>query len=144
MRRAGRAIRGLPASRLPRGRFGLFVIASAELAAVERRVPEGSIVFVVRADAPDRPTLVSHAGLVVVARDGARLVRHATSSRGIRRVIDEPLARFARREARAFPRWPLEGLAFFTIRDNTARLRKLAPPVPAPSEPSSPPSPGRL
>ncbi len=53
-------------------------------------------------------------------------VRHATSSKGIGRVIEEPIARFVRREERAYPRWPVVGLAFFELRDNAARERALA------------------
>ena len=99
----------------------------------------------VRADAPERATRVTHAGLVVRGPGGATLVRHATSSKGVERVIEEPIERFIRREARATPRWPLEGLSFFAIRDATARVRALAaragpvgaageaPPAPSPS-----------
>jgi hypothetical protein len=141
VRRAGRAIRGLPASRLPQGRFGLYVVAPEDVVAVARRVPDGTIVFVVRAEAADRATRVTHAGLVVAGKGGDRLVRHATSSRGVRRVIDEPLARFVRREAQAFPQWPVEGLGFFAIRDNTARVRSLRGPPPAPARPPGEPSP---
>ncbi len=126
VRSAGRAIRGLPRARLPLGRFAIHVVPAAEVAGIARRVPAGAIAFVVRADAPDRATRVSHAGLVVPGLRGARLVRHATSSKGVGRVIEEPLERFVRREERAFPLWPLEGIAFFTIRPNEARVRALA------------------
>jgi hypothetical protein len=40
-------------------------------------------------------------------------------------VIEEPIARFVRREARAYPRWPVVGLAFFEVRANGARIRSL-------------------
>lgn len=126
VRAAGRAIRGLPRSRLPVGRFSAHVVAAGNVPAIADRVPEGVIVFVVRADAPDRASRVSHAGLVVRGRGGVVLVRHATSSKGVGRVIEEPIARFLLRERRALPRWPVEGLAFFAIRDNTARVRSLA------------------
>jgi hypothetical protein len=147
VRRAGRAIRGLPASRLPAGRFGVLVVAPGDVAGVAPRLPEGTIAFVVRADAADRATRVTHAGLVVAGRGGARLVRHATSSRGLRRVIDEPIALFVKREGQALPRWPLEGLAFYAVRDNRARLRGLTPAPPAreeAGEPSPARPPGRL
>jgi hypothetical protein len=80
----------------------------------------------VRADAPDRATRITHAGIVVRSR-GAVHVRHATSSKGVGRVIEEPIERFLSRQGRALPRWPVEGLSFFAIRDNRARLRALAP-----------------
>lgn len=126
VRSAGRAIRGLPRSRLPLGRFTLLAVAPADVPPLARLVPEGTIAFVIRADAPDRATRVTHAAVVVRGPRGATLVRHATSSKGVGRVIEEPLDRFVRREQRAWPRWPLTGLAFFTIRDNSARLRALA------------------
>jgi hypothetical protein len=126
VRASGRAIRHLPRARLPLGRFSLDVIPAADVAAVSARVPEGAIAFVVRSDAPDRPSRVTHAALVVLGRGGARLVRHATSSKGVRRIIEEPLERFVRREQRAHPRWPLDGVAFFAIRSNGARVRALA------------------
>ncbi len=144
VRAAGRAIHGLPRRRLPLGRFSVHLVPAAELAAVVSRIPVGAIAFVVRADAPDRATRITHAGIVVRAR-GAVHVRHATSSKGVGRVIEEPIERFLSRQARAFPRWPVEGLAFFEIRDNRARLRSLAT---APARPRGegtvPPLPARL
>lgn len=126
IRAAGRSIPGLPRRLLPLGRFEVPVVAAADVPAIAAQLPDGAIVFVVRADAPWRATRITHAGLVVRRPDGATLVRHATSSRGVARVIEEPIERFVRREALAYPRWPLEGLSFFAIRDATARLRALA------------------
>jgi hypothetical protein len=125
--RAGRAIRGLPRDREPSGRFETWAVPPADLPAVADRIPEGAVVFVVREDQPDRSTRVSHAGLVTVHPGGERWVRHATSTPGVMRVIEEPLARFARREARAYPRWPVSGYAFFRVPDSTARVAALAP-----------------
>jgi len=126
VRAAGRAIPGLPRARLPLGRFEVGLVPPADARSVAARVPEGTVVFVVRADAPERATRVTHAGLIVHAPGGAALVCHATSSRGVARVIEEPIERFVRREGQAFPRWPLEGLAFFEIRDASGRVRALS------------------
>jgi hypothetical protein len=134
VRAAGRAIPGLPRSRLPLGRFEASLVALADVPRVAERIPDGTIAFVVRADAPDRATRVTHAGLVVRGASGALLVRHATSSRGVARVIEEPLPRFLAREQRAYPRWPVDGLSFFTVRDNRTRVRLLErPPAAAPA-----------
>jgi len=134
VRRAGRAIAGLPRNRLPLGRYGLDVIAPADVAAVESAIPMGSLVFLVRADAPDRATRISHVGLVVPGPDGTRRVRHATSTRGVDRVIEEPLARFLEREGRAFPLWPVSGISLFEILDNRTHLAaSIAGLSPAPS-----------
>ncbi|HET7823791.1 MAG TPA: N-acetylmuramoyl-L-alanine amidase-like domain-containing protein [Anaeromyxobacter sp.] len=127
VRAAGRAIPGLPRKRLPLGRFAVAVVPAADVPTVAQRIPPGAIAFVVRADAPERATRITHAGIVVSGPGGAVLVRHATSSKGVGRVIEEPIERFLRREARAWPAWPVEGLAVFTIRDNVEHLRSLEP-----------------
>jgi hypothetical protein len=147
VRAAGRAIPGLPRARLPAGRFELPVVSPADAPRIAGQLPEGAIVFVVRADEPGRATRVTHAGLVVHGPGGAALVRHATSTKGVERVIEEPLDRFVRRQERAFPRWPLEGLSFWAIRDASARVHALATrpsPAPAAGEASPAPPPGRL
>jgi hypothetical protein len=125
VRAAGRAIPGLPRARLPLGRFEAAIVLPAAVKAVSGGLPEGAIVFVVREDAPERATRVTHAGLVVRGQRGATLVRHATSSKGVERVIEEPIERFLSRQEHAYPRWPVAGLAFFAIRDATARVRTL-------------------
>lgn len=122
---AGRAVPGLPRDREPLGRFETWAVRPGDLAAVAARIPEGAVVFVMREDRPARPTRVSHAGLVVVGAAGERLVRHATSTPGVERVIEEPLARFVAREARAYPRWPLAGFALYAVPDASARVAAL-------------------
>jgi len=67
---------------------------------------------------------------VVAGPGGARLVRHASSTLGVARVIEEPLDRFVARQ-RSASRRPLAGLALFTIQDARARLAALPPPDPA-------------
>jgi hypothetical protein len=135
VRRAGRAIPGLPRRRLPLGSFGVDLVAPDEVEALAPVLPEGAIVFVVRVDREDRATRVTHAGLVVLSANGARRIRHATSSGSVGRVIEEPIARFVQRELRAWPRWPVEGLAFFAIPDASARTLALGagPARPAPA-----------
>ncbi len=123
--RAGHAIAGLPRDREPLGRFETWAIPPGDLATVAGRIPEGAVVFVLREDQPARSTRVSHAGLVTVHPGGERWVRHATSTPGLARVIEEPLARFALRQARAYPRWPVAGFAFFAIPDSSARVKSL-------------------
>lgn len=147
VRAAGRAIPGLPRARLPAGRFEVPVVSTADAPRIAGQLPEGAIVFVVRADEPERATRVTHAGLVVRGPGGVALVRHATSTKGVERVIEEPLERFVRRQERAFPRWPLEGLSFWVIRDASARIHAgAAHPAAAPAagEASPAPPPSRL
>lgn len=144
VRAAGRAIPGVPAARLPTGRFAVSVVPPAELPALAPHLAGGTLVFVVRRDAPDRATLVTHAGLVVRRGGGPALVRHASRSKGVRRVVEEPIERFLLRQQRAVPRWPVEGLAFFAVRDNRERVRALvarAAPAVAGERPPAAPAP---
>ena len=112
--RQGLRLPGVPPERLPLGRFEVAVVAPEAFVALGPALPEGTIAFVVREDAPGRLTRVSHAGLVVAGPRGARLVRHASSTAGVLRVIEEPLDRFVARQRTALRR-ALTGLALFTI-----------------------------
>jgi hypothetical protein len=144
VRRAGRAIAGLPRRRLPVGEFALAYVAPPDAVALAGAVPDGSLVFPVRAPDPSRATRITHAGLVFVAPDGSRWVRHATSTRGVARVVEEPFPAFARRQERSRPGWPVAGYAFYAVPDASARVLALArPPVARASAPPSlsPPAP---
>jgi len=132
VRRAGRAIPGLPRERLPVGAYAVEVVPLADVAAALPALPRTAVVFVVRADAPDRATRITHAALLVTAPDGSRRVRHATSSRGSPRLIEEGVTGFVRRESSAWPSWSIVGLAFFGVPDRSARVAALgAGPGPA-------------
>ncbi len=124
-RRAGRGVAGLPRAREPIGHFETWAVRPEDLVAIGPRIPEGAVVVVLREDRPARPTRVSHTGLVVLGAGGERLVRHATSTPGVERVIEEPLARFAARQARAYPSWPVSGYALFAVPDSRARVAAL-------------------
>jgi hypothetical protein len=145
--RAGRAIPGVPRARLPVGRFEVGLVPEADVPAVAARIPDGTLAFVVRADLRDRPTRVTHVGLVVRGPGGATLVRHATSSVGTARVIEEPIERFLRREERAAA-WRVEGLALLAIHDNRPRVaaRRPAAGPPATAAGVTPPArpPGKM
>jgi hypothetical protein len=123
--RAGAIVRHLPADAWPRGDYRARMVPARRVLALADRIPEGTIVWVVREDGPARPTRVSHAGLVVVGARGERRVRHATASVGTTRVIEEPLDRFLRRQDRAHPGWPVSGLLLLRIRDNRGRIAGL-------------------
>jgi hypothetical protein len=119
--RLGLRLPGVPPERLPSGRFEVSVVPPDAFVALGPRLPEGTLAFVVREDVPDRLTRVSHVGLVVLGPRGQRLVRHASSTIGVLRVIEEPLDRFVARQ-RTASRRALTGLALFSIRDNGAHL----------------------
>jgi hypothetical protein len=120
--RAGAALRHLSPEAWPRGTFRARMVPLARVLPLASRIPDGTIAWVVREERPDRPTRVTHGGLVVVGPGGERRVRHASSSAGATRVVEEPLARFLRRQELASPRWPVAGLLLLRIRDNRARL----------------------
>ena len=120
--RSGATVSHLSPEAFPRGTFRARMVPAGKVLAYANRIPAGTITWVVREDRPDRPTRVTHAGLIVVAPGGERRVRHATSSAGTTRVIEEPLARFLRRQEQAYPGWPVSGLLFQRIRDNRTRL----------------------
>ena len=126
--RRGRRLAGVPDRRLPIGRFATEVVPPAALAAVEPRLPDGAVVWVVREERLDQVTRVTHGGLVVV-KQGRRWVRHASSYPNVQRVVEEPLAQFVERQRHASSR-PLTGLAFFAVPDNGVRLAGLPPLAP--------------
>ncbi len=109
--RAGRVVPGLPPERLPLGTFALDVVPLAQVPEIADRIPHGTVLLVVREDRPDRPSRVTHMGLVVAAPDGRRRVRHASDVPGVLRVRDEPLAAFLARAARR--RWTVTGVSLY-------------------------------
>jgi hypothetical protein len=119
--RAGATVRHLSPEARPRGTFRARMVPVDRVLAHADRIPDGTIAWVVRADDPGRRTRVTHGGLVVVSPDGGRRVRHASSSAGTLRVVEEPLERFLRRQERAWPGWPVAGLLLERIRNNAAR-----------------------
>jgi hypothetical protein len=119
---AGATIRHLSPESRPRGEFRARMVPVARILPLASRIPDGTVAWVVREDRPGQPTRVTHGGLVVVGPDGERRVRHATASTNTTRVIEEPLARFLRRQELAYPRWPVAGLLLLRIRDNRVRL----------------------
>lgn len=74
------------------------------------RIPSGTIVSVVREDRPDKPTLVSHMGLLIV-KDGVPYFRHAAAGKT---VEDVPALEYVRRQ---------EGASWRVLGLNLARLR---------------------
>jgi hypothetical protein len=86
------------------------------------------VVWVVREERRDQLTRVTHGGLVVV-KGGRRWIRHASSSPGVMRVVEEPLSAFVENQRKASSR-ALTGLAVFAVPDNRARLAGLPPLAP--------------
>ena len=130
--RAGHVLPALSKEHRPLGDFRLDLVPLARVAEVAPRIPPGTILLVVREDRPRRPYRVTHLGIVVVGKDGARWLRHASDAPGAMRVRDERLDLFLARNAR-YQGWPVSGVSLYAIRDNTARAREILAAVPAPS-----------
>ena len=107
----------LPPSARPTGRFPLTVLPVDQIATHAARWPSGTLLLVVREDAPWRITRVSHLGFVV-QRGGKTYLRHAT--RGWKDgVVDEELSHLLARHARY--KWKIEGVSLWEVRDPRPR-----------------------
>ncbi len=113
---AGRRRVGLwaavPEGRLPRGEFRLPIVPLARVLSLAGRIPEGTLLNVLRVEVPGRVTRVTHQGLVV-RPGGVPHLRHARRGGGAQ-VVDEPLTSFVARN-QAYRRWVVEGFNFQRI-----------------------------
>jgi hypothetical protein len=107
----GRALQLPPASR-PTGHFPLGVLPVEAIASQAAHWSSGTLLLVVREDAPWRVTRISHLGFVV-QRGGRTFLRHAT--RGWKNgVVDEELSHLLARHARY--RWKVVGVSLWEVR----------------------------
>ena len=99
----------LPAEARLTGRFPLSVLPVREVSAHAARWPSGTLLLVVRQDAPWRITRVSHLGFVV-QRGGKTYLRHAT--RGWKDgVVDEEISHLLARHAGYT--WKVQGVSLW-------------------------------
>jgi hypothetical protein len=96
----------LTAAQIPSGDFRLPIVPLDAVLELQRRIPAGTLVNVVRRDLASMPTRITHQGLMVDCPAG-RCLRHAGRA-GYARVVDEPLDHFVRRNA-AYRKWPVDG-----------------------------------
>lgn len=116
-----RVAKELTLDEVPYGTWSLDYLPVAELEHFADRIPAGTIINVVRADAPSSPDLITHQALVLARPDGTRFVRHASPVS--KRVVDETITKIITRYQK--PRaWPILGLNLLTL---------------APAEPRRPP-----
>lgn len=103
----------LPAAARLTGRFPLSVLPVDAVLSGAAHWPSGTLLLVVREDAPWRITRVSHLGFVV-QRGGKTFLRHAT--RGWKDgVVDEELSHLLARHARYG--WKIVGVSLWEVRD---------------------------
>jgi hypothetical protein len=108
----GRAL-ALPPDARPVGRFPLSVMPVEAVAAKAGSWPSGTLLLLVREDAPWRVTRISHLGFVV-QRGGRTYLRHAT--RGWKDgVVDEELSHLLARHAHY--NWKVVGVSLWEVRD---------------------------
>jgi hypothetical protein len=76
------------------------------------RIPTGTIANLVREPLPDKPTMVSHQVLLIKAKDGGTLVRHAASGKA---VVEQPALEYFYKYFNS--KWRLVGLNLNLPRD---------------------------
>jgi hypothetical protein len=103
----------LPLERQPTGTFRLPSVPLDRALEAARKVPEGTILVVIRDDLPLMATRVSHLGFVF-HRKGRPVLRHAARTFG--RVVDEDLESFLLRNSR-YAKWKVTGVAFYEVVD---------------------------
>ncbi len=103
----------LPEALVPSGTFVLPYLSLEEARRAAATLPGGTIVNVVRSNAPSSPDVITHQGLLI-HRGGQLFLRHASPV--AKRVVDEPFEKILRRYEK--PRkWPILGLNFLKILD---------------------------
>jgi len=115
----------LPPERIPIGTFRLPLTTLDQLLAQAPRIPDGTLMLVVRDDRPSFPDRVTHLGFVV-QRDGHTFFRHASDV--FERVVDERLEHFVNRNRRYA--YAVSGVSLLSLRDNSARVQSLCVPPP--------------
>ncbi|MCA9555327.1 MAG: DUF1460 domain-containing protein [Myxococcales bacterium] len=106
----------LPDDVVPKGKFPLPYLTLQDALRLERSIPQGTVLNVVRADWPASPDAVTHQGIVVLhPGDPRRFVRHASPVS--RRVIDEPLAQMLERYITRPRKWAVIGVNLLRVRE---------------------------
>ncbi|MFH1808236.1 MAG: N-acetylmuramoyl-L-alanine amidase-like domain-containing protein, partial [Pseudomonadota bacterium] len=97
----------LDPAQIPSGTFELPVIPPLAARQVLDRIPDGTVVSIVREDFKSIPIRVSHQGLLV-RKKGVLVLRHAMP-KGIDRVIDENFDSYLARIGQ-YGKWPVTGI----------------------------------
>lgn len=112
-REKGGASLGLAPEAQVTGDFAFDLIPSERALPLLSTAPAGLVVVVVRADRPRLVSRITHVGVLIQKPEGPFL-RHA--SRSFKRVVDEPLERYLKRNLE-FGAWTVEGVSLFRIRE---------------------------
>jgi hypothetical protein len=103
----------LPPDRRVVGEFALNLIPLEKVVDKAAKIPSGTILVVVREDAPHRVTRVTHLGFVVQKDDGRTYLRHAAMS-VFQRVVDEELGHFIARNFK-YDKWRVTGVSLYEV-----------------------------
>lgn len=106
-RRRDKFLSELAPEQIPNGTFSLPIIPIHKAVDKVDRIPDGTIITIVREDFRSIPIRVSHQGLLVKKR-GKMYMRHAIS-KGLDRVVDEELRGYLTRIGR-YGKWPVTGI----------------------------------
>ena len=98
---------------IPVGEFAVPYLPLESVMKISPRLEAGLVINIVKAEKPGLLVRISHQGLIV-RKDGAPFVRNA-SSIGKKAVVDEPLAEFVERQAKARS-WPTLGFNFLRVK----------------------------
>jgi hypothetical protein len=101
----------LPQDHVPIGRWSLPIVTADQLLHLIPRIPEGTLLLVLRVPQPDRVDRVTHLGLVVHC-GGKTCLRHASTL--YEQVVDEPLDHFVARNTR-YQHPPVAGFSLLQI-----------------------------
>ncbi|MDF1565889.1 MAG: DUF1460 domain-containing protein [Deltaproteobacteria bacterium] len=112
----------LASEEVPTGLYRLPIIPIAVFPEVMARIPDATLLLVVRRDLPVRPYRVTHLGFVF-QKGEVTYLRHAAKA-GYHQVVDERLDTFVRRNAN-YKKWPVEGFNLLAPRENPARTANL-------------------
>jgi Protein of unknown function (DUF1460) len=107
----------LPPDRVPLGHWSLPIATAEQLLPLADRIPEGTLLLVVRVPQPDHVDRVTHLGLLVHC--GSKVcLRHASTV--YQRAIDEPLDHFLARNTR-YQNPPVAGFTLLQIEVPTTK-----------------------
>jgi len=84
---------------IPRGTYGIPVIPTDSLLGVGDKIPDGSLITVVREQGDEHVSIVTHTAIFFRDESGKAFVRHAASGAD-NRVVDEPYDKFIARMKR--------------------------------------------
>jgi hypothetical protein len=116
----------LPDEKVPVGDWSLPVAPLAKMLELAPKIPDGTILLIVRAERWGWPERVTHLGFLV-HHQGVPYMRHASPV--FHRVVDEPFDHFVERNTH-YDWWPVVGMSLLTIRDASARVASLTPGAP--------------